>query len=79
MSLKAFAPPEGSLPARDRPPGRYEVHLREEVLGPSVSPEATAFKAEDMVQRTTHLGEVEIRAGETARFEATVEPEEKAR
>ena len=53
-------------------PGRYEVQLHEEVLGPRVAPDATAFKTEDMVERTVPLGEVEIRVGETARFEAAV-------
>src|SRR5262249_17426401 len=59
-------------------PGHYEAILFEQVVGPNTSPDATAFKVEDMVERTLPLGEVEIRVGETARFDTTVPPVPKA-
>ena len=43
--------------------------------GPHVDKDASAFKAEDMVEREIYLGQVEIRPGEVAIFDATVSAE----
>jgi hypothetical protein len=64
--------PEESFSFDGVRPGHYEAQLYEEVPGPRVAPDALAFKREDMVERRVPLGELDVRAGETTRFEATV-------